>query len=207
VRERGWIEAAELQRLTGERRDPTVGRWVVDPQELETATARVREQVDGAGDLGFDVANLGERDRAVLDALAANGDVVVTGGRAVRAGTSDPLATHPYVAALEADPFAPPAPVDARIAPNELRELVRRGLVVERDGVWFAPAAIEAAARTVAALLAAHPDGVTVAQVRQALGTSRKYAVPLLNHLDATGVTRRRGDVRIGGPRLPQIPT
>jgi selenocysteine-specific elongation factor len=42
-----------------------------------------------------------------------------------------------------------------------------------------------------------------VAQVREALGTTRKYALPLLNRLDADGVTRRRGDLRIGGPRLP----
>jgi selenocysteine-specific elongation factor len=48
-----------------------------------------------------------------------------------------------------------------------------------------------------------HPDGVTVADVREALGTTRKWAVPLLAHLDATGVTRRRGDLRVAGPRLP----
>ena len=38
--------------------------------------------------------------------------------------------------------------------------------------------------------------GITVAAVRQALGTTRKYAVPLLEHLDRTGVTRREGDLR-----------
>jgi len=81
---------------------------------------------------------------------------------------------------------------------------VRRGLVVERDGFYFAPLAIEQAARRVSALLAKTPEGVTVAQVRDALGTTRKHALPLLTHLDATGVTRRRGDVRVGGPRLPQ---
>ena len=46
-------------------------------------------------------------------------------------------------------------------------------------------------------------DYEKAAQVRDALGTTRKHALPLLAHLDATGVTRRRGDVRIGGPRLP----
>ena len=80
---------------------------------------------------------------------------------------------------------------------------MRRGLVVERDGCYFAPAAIDEAARRVAALLSTSPDGVTVAQVRDALGTTRKHALPLLSHLDATGVTRRRGDVRVAGPRLP----
>ena len=85
----------------------------------------------------------------------------------------------------------------------ELRELVRRGLVVERDGCYFAATAIDAAARVIASLLATTPGGVTVAQVRDALGTTRKHALPLLAHLDATGVTRRRDDVRIAGPRLP----
>jgi selenocysteine-specific elongation factor len=44
-----------------------------------------------------------------------------------------------------------------------------------------------------------------VSEVRDRLGTSRKYVVPLLNRLDAAGVTRRRGDVRIAGPRLPSV--
>jgi hypothetical protein len=57
----------------------------------------------------------------------------------------------------------------------------------------------------VAQLLAEKPDGITVAEARDALGTTRKYAVPLLSHLDATGVTRRRGERRTAGPRLPAI--
>jgi selenocysteine-specific elongation factor len=36
-----------------------------------------------------------------------------------------------------------------------------------------------------------------VSSFRQALGTSRKYAVPILEHFDATGVTKRQGDVRV----------
>jgi selenocysteine-specific elongation factor len=53
--------------------------------------------------------------------------------------------------------------------------------------------------------LSSKPDGVTVAEVRDAFGTTRKYMLPLLARLDGTGVTRRRGDLRIGGPRLPDI--
>jgi selenocysteine-specific elongation factor len=74
---------------------------------------------------------------------------------------------------------------------------------VQLDGVWFASSAVDRAARLVADLLAERPDGVTVADVRDAMSTTRKYVLPLLNRLDATGVTRRRGDLRIGGPRLP----
>jgi selenocysteine-specific elongation factor len=34
------------------------------------------------------------------------------------------------------------------------------------------------------------------------LQISRKYAVPLLEHLDRLGITRREGDERIPGPKL-----
>ncbi|MGH9152978.1 MAG: SelB C-terminal domain-containing protein, partial [Acidimicrobiales bacterium] len=199
VAERGWVEAALLERLTGERRAPTVGRWVVDPAALAAAEERVRAAVAAAGPLGLDVAALDERDRAVLDTLDG---IEVDAGRALPAGRgADPLEGHPFVAALEASPFAPPPPEG--VDRDELRELARRGLVVQQDGVWFAPSALDEAARRVARLLAEHPDGVTVAQVRDALGTTRKYMLPLLAHLDATGVTRRRGDLRVAGPRLP----
>jgi selenocysteine-specific elongation factor len=69
--------------------------------------------------------------------------------------------------------------------------------------VWWSATAVDAAAITVARLLADSPAGITVAQVRDALGSSRRHVLPLMAHLDATGVTRRRGDVRIAGPRLP----
>jgi selenocysteine-specific elongation factor len=51
-------------------------------------------------------------------------------------------------------------------------------------------------------------SGITVGVFREALGTSRKYALPLLEHFDARGITRREGDVRVaresdpGGPQF-----
>jgi selenocysteine-specific elongation factor len=198
IAERGWVAADDLERMTGERRDPNVGRWVVAPAALDAALRELRAAVDEAGPLGVDRAGLTDRQRAVLPLLDG---VVVEGGRVRQEEVGDPLAGHPYVAALEAAPFSPPEPAGVNRA--ELAELVRRGLIVEREGVYFAPSALDQAARRLAALLAVHPDGVTVAQVRDDLGTTRKHALPLLTHFDATGVTRRRGDVRIGGPRLP----
>jgi selenocysteine-specific elongation factor len=38
--------------------------------------------------------------------------------------------------------------------------------------------------------------GMTVAEIRDLLGTTRKYAVPLCEYLDRVGVTRRDGDLR-----------
>jgi selenocysteine-specific elongation factor len=39
--------------------------------------------------------------------------------------------------------------------------------------------------------------GLTVAEIRDLLGTTRKYAVPLCEYLDRSGVTRRDGDLRV----------
>jgi selenocysteine-specific elongation factor len=38
---------------------------------------------------------------------------------------------------------------------------------------------------------------LSVAEIRDLLGTTRKYAVPLCEHLDRVGVTRREGDLRV----------
>ncbi|PZS23350.1 MAG: selenocysteine-specific translation elongation factor [Acidimicrobiales bacterium] len=206
VAERGWVDAHALERLTGERQVPTLGRWVVDPAALAEKARHVTAAVASAGPLGLDLASLDDQGRAVLAELA---DVVVEAGRAHPASTDRQAAgggwaDHPFVAALEAAPFAPPDPAQAGVDPSEVRELVRRGLVMERDGAWFAHSAVERAGQAVARLLLAHPEGLTVAAVRDELGTTRKHVLPLLAHLDATGVTRRRGDLRIGGPRLPE---
>jgi selenocysteine-specific elongation factor len=107
---------------------------------------------------------------------------------------------------LEGSPFAPPDPKGAGVPKEELRQLVRDGRVIERDGYYFSAGAMTEAARAVARLLDRYPDGVTASTVRDELRTTRKYVLPILGYLDATGVTRRRGDVRIGGPRLPTAP-
>ena len=52
--------------------------------------------------------------------------------------------------------------------------------------------------------LAADPGGFTVSAFRERTATTRKYALPLLAELDARGVTRRRDDLRLAGPRLPR---
>jgi selenocysteine-specific elongation factor len=198
IREHGWIDANDLAALTGERRTATVGRWVVDPSALHEMTTGLRTRLDAAGPAGLDLATLTDAERAVLTGLD---DVQIESGRATPRGATDPLADHPFVAALQAAGVSPPEP--AGVSRDQLRQLVQRNLIVERDGLFFHPAAIDAAAGAAARLLTERPDGFTVSELRDALGVSRKYALPLVNELDARGVTRRRGDLRIGGPRLP----
>ena len=42
-------------------------------------------------------------------------------------------------------------------------------------------------------------EGQTVSQINALLGTTRKFSIPLLEHLDSLGVTKRVGDVRRSG--------
>ncbi len=197
VRERGWVDVDELELLTGERVAPVLGRWVATDDELERVRREVDELVDDAGAIGVDVAALDERQRAAAE---ASDDIVIDGGRVRRADAVDPFDDHPLLDALAAGGLQPPAPDG--VARDELRELIRRGSVFERDGVYFHASAIDLAADVVRELLAEHPGGFTVAQFRDATGTSRKYALPILGLLDAGGRTRRRDDLRIAGPRL-----
>lgn len=200
IAERGRVEVEELFRLTGERRSADVGNWAVDPGVLETGRAQLEEAIAASGPLGLDIAQLDDFGRALLDAVEG---VVVDHGHVRAVDSVDALAGHSFIEALEASPFAPPDP--SGIDRAELRELVRRGDVVEARGVYFAASAVAGAARVVAVLLSRKPGGVTVAEVRDGWDTSRKYAIPLLSHLDDNGITRRRGDLRIGGPRLPPV--
>jgi len=79
------------------------------------------------------------------------------------------------------------AALDAQLG---FERLVRVGEYLYRD------AQIAEIRRRLDAALAAERS-LTAARFRDLVGTSRKYAVPLLEYFDRTGVTKRDGDVRI----------
>jgi len=72
--------------------------------------------------------------------------------------------------------------------------LVTGGLVRIGDDV-YRRAQIERARQAVLQILTQH-DGATMALIRDTLGTSRKYALPLMEHFDGIGLTVRDGDLR-----------
>jgi selenocysteine-specific elongation factor len=205
VAERGWVEADVLERLTGQHVEPTLaGRWVVDPVALAATRQDLRARVEAAGAPGLDIAELDDKERAALDGVDG---VSIQLGRVVAADAPAlrNLALG-WLEALASEPWSPPPPTDYGVEAPVVSQLVRQGEVVSCDDLYFAPSAIEEAAAVLAGLIANQPEGVTVADVRDALKTTRRFAVPLLAHLDLLGVTRRRGDLRVGGPRLPAVP-
>jgi selenocysteine-specific elongation factor len=198
IRERGWVDVDDVELLTGERVEAVVGRWVAPAELVASTTDELLAAVAAAGPMGLDIATLDEHRRALLETLDG---VAVEAGRARPADASDPLADHPFVDEVLAGGFSPPAPDGVDRA--ELRELIRRGTLVERDGIVFHADVVGRAARAAAELLERSPDGFTVSEFRDHIGVTRKHALPLVAELDARGVTRRRDDLRIAGPRLP----
>jgi selenocysteine-specific elongation factor len=74
--------------------------------------------------------------------------------------------------------------------------LVRLGVLVPvAPGGYLGRSTLEAAVET---LRRSFPDGRQFAatEAKEALGTTRRTAIPLLEHLDHTGVTVRQGDLR-----------
>jgi len=146
----------------------------------------------------------------VLDRLAGESGVFARKGK-VRMGSSD-MELSPQEEAvrktvlrlLEERMFQTPSEGDiARAAGTDsatlkkvMSLLVEEGAVVKLDaGVFLHGRAIEEATAKVTGYLAEHEEA-TVSELKNALGTTRKYAVPILEHLDRLGVTRRAADKR-----------
>jgi selenocysteine-specific elongation factor len=70
------------------------------------------------------------------------------------------------------------------------------------EGLFYPPAALEKARAILQATLAAHAEGATMSQLREAWGVTRKYSVPLCEWFDKNRMTIREGDLRRGGPAL-----
>ena len=75
--------------------------------------------------------------------------------------------------------------------------LVQRGRFVRlAEGIYLHADALETTKRAIREHEKSR-SGLTAAEIRTALGTTRKYLIPLLERLDATGFTVRRGDLRV----------
>jgi selenocysteine-specific elongation factor len=146
----------------------------------------------------------------ILDRLQAEGRVFTKKG-SVRAGSGDVELTPDEVKlrsiiidSLKAKPFQPPSEREIQshsdVAPETARRVVNL-LIEDGEVVRLGPglivhtSAVETAASKVAAYLRQHGEA-TASDLKNLLGTSRKYAVPMLEHLDRLGVTRRSGNKR-----------
>jgi selenocysteine-specific elongation factor len=122
----------------------------------------------------------------------------VADGRVRRPGATLPPRVDNAVKTVEewlaAEPFrAPDADelAELNLGPKELASAIRNGRLTKiADGVVLGPNAFDEAAEMLKTL----PQPFTVAEAKEALDTTRRVAVPLLEELDRRRVTSRAED-------------
>lgn len=102
---------------------------------------------------------------------------------------------------LGRQPFAPPSLAEATqetgASAEVVRALAQRGEIVRvSDDVAFTKDSYQAAVAMVREIISTG-GSITVAQLRDRMGASRRPVLALLEHLDAQRVTRRVGDARV----------
>jgi len=150
--------------------------------------------------------------QAALDQLAANGEVTTTGDTVKRAGHTVQLSAEEAciregieTAFAKSGLLSPsPAEVFAKLVLDRARAqavfqlLLREGILVKlEEGIVFHSSALDGLRQKLAQRKRELGPRLSVADFKELAGVSRKYAIPLLEYLDRTGVTRREGDERI----------
>ncbi len=142
---------------------------------------------------------------AVLQYAAQTGTAVDGGesvrlpGHQVRFTPSQQARVDQLLAQFRNQPFNTPSVKECRAAVGDdiYEALLRQRLLVQvKPDVVFAGDTYENAVQRVRQMIE-QAGQVTAAQVRDAFGTTRKYALGLLEHLDEIGVTRRVEDARV----------
>ena len=182
--------------------------WWVNAQAIARWTAQLRTLFDTH--LTHHHLSDGLPLATALSALALPDDslvsIAVAGARLKRDGAiiRDPHAAardlgpaEKSVAIVEAqlakEPFvAPDAGTldELGLGPIELAAAERAGRLLRVGPIVLLPSAPQQAAE----ILGQQPGEFTLSQARQALGTTRRVAVPLLEYMDARGLTRRTSD-------------
>lgn len=221
LRRRGHARRADLLAMGVPEADlralrvPAAGGVLLDPDRATALAARLATAVaahDAADPvdpgLPLEAARrvLGLPDARLVEVVLRHGEgragdgpaagLTLTGGRVVATGrTGPPPAVQRALDALRADLARAPfqAPEAARLSelglgPRQVASLVRSGALLRvTDGVVLLPGADD---RAVAVLAGLGPE-FTLSAARQALDTSRRVAVPLLELLARTGRTVR----------------
>ncbi|GAA5129167.1 selenocysteine-specific translation elongation factor [Haloechinothrix salitolerans] len=209
LRRHGFVRAGHLRMRGLPDAGVEIGDWRADPDRWAELPKQARERVRAwraANPLAAGMPSgelrreLGLPDGSLLDHVLVAAELTQADGlvreRAADTGLPEhvDLAVRTLETQLAEAPFRAPDADKLRalgLGHRELAAAVRAGRLSRiAEGVVLGPDAVAEAARALADM----PQPFTVSQVRKALTTTRRVAVPLLELLDAEGVTRLRPD-------------
>ncbi|WP_410809193.1 selenocysteine-specific translation elongation factor [Micromonospora sp. 067-2] len=208
LRRRRLIQAGALIRMgVPVQAAPVAGDWLADPGHWRRLGEQLTQEVaryarEHPLEPGMPVNALRQRlalpDRVLVEALVRPPLRVHAGRVSAASATALPEPVARAVQRVRAEygdrPFrAPDADrlVELGLGPREIGAAVRAGALLRlADTVVLLPDALDDAVRVLAGL----PQPFTLSAARQALDTTRRVAVPLLELLDRRGATRRLPD-------------
>jgi selenocysteine-specific elongation factor len=200
-RARRWIAPGAVQRVTERARRILKEHFQKDrlAESISKAEA-VRRILRGRG---AELADVYLGWLTAQKVLVVQGDQVTLPGRSAQLTGEESALSVSVLEHYEKAGLAAPSPGETALAlgakpqilDGVIRHLVTRGQMVKLpSGLLLATSALTALRRE---LLATAWDRFTVADFKDRFGLTRKWAIPLLEHLDSTGATRRMGDDRM----------
>ncbi len=154
-----------------------------------------KEELRGRLGMSSQVANLAFPRLAKEEVLEEEESLARLPDFQPRLNAQQNIAAEDYLKTLTSNPYSPPTdmPIDGEV----LNLLAEEGKVVKvSETVVFAASAFEDMIEKIRSRIDEHGE-TTVADVRDMLGTSRKYALALMDYLDRQRITRRVGDARV----------
>lgn len=201
-----WIHAETLELCLAELGDAVEGWFTEHPMRARMDVRDLRSAVR------LDQALLGvllEREAAAGRLELGAGGFLRPAGRVVELDPETADLRSRVLAALEGARFQPPAPDELSAstgAPLErvsavLRLLEDEGSILRIEGELFLSGKAFAEAEAAVVDNCTRNGGLEIPELRDALGTTRKFLIPILEHLDAHGVTMRQAGRRVLKPR------
>ena len=200
-RARRWIAPAAVQRVTERARRVLREHFQKDrlAESIPKAEA-VRRILRGRA---VELADVYLGWLAAQKVLAVQGDQVTLPGRSAQLTGEESKLSTDVLERFDKAGIAPPSPGDVarelnakpQILEGVIRHLIARGQLTKLpSGLILASSALTGLRRD---LLATAWERFSVADFKDRFGLTRKWAIPLLEHLDSTGATRRVGDDRM----------
>ena len=199
-RGRRWIDPQVTQRLMDRARKTMEAFFQENHLAQGMPKAQLLGQILPPG--AKDLTDVYLRWLEAAKILAVDGGQVTLPGRQVKLSGEESKLSKAFLAEVEAEGLTPPSPNELsrrlgakpQILEGVLRYLVEQGKLVRLpSGLFLSTKAVD---ELRSRLISTGWDEFSVADFKDHFGLSRKWAIPLLEHLDSAAFTRRVGDRR-----------